>query len=432
MGSTRRYTAVAITLHWVIAAFIVANTGLGVWMSWAIDSPAVRAHAVNAFQWHKSLGLAVLVLSLLRLAWRLLYPPPSPPPHMSGWERTLAALTHWVFYALMIIIPLSGWLYVSAQWRGDGPFNIPTLWFGLFEVPHLFGLSDASRALRQQAAALAFGAHGAMALALSILLVLHVAAALKHQFVQRDGVLARMLPSRASPGQLAVTVVSPKPSARNMAAAGLTLLVAVLLIAYATTIRLAPEPVTPATGKATVLEALVTDHGTEVQPWQLIADSSHIRFAGEHAGRDFNGHFGEWRAALHIDPQAPQQSFLAAVVATGSATTGVSLHDRSLPQGEWFDVASHPNATFSSTAIESLGDNRYAVEGVLTIKNNPVVLAPLILTIDGDTLHLTGKLELDRAAVDLGMESDPEGDYVSREVEVRIAVDAVAPGYPAS
>ncbi len=426
MGSTRRYTTVAITLHWVIAAFIVANIGLGVWMSWAIDSPSVRAYAVNVFQWHKSLGLAVLALSLLRLAWRLLYPPPAPPPHMRRWERALAAFTHCVFYALMIAIPLSGWLYVSTQWRGDGAFNIPTLWFGLFEVPHLFGLSEASGALRQQAAALAFGAHGAMALALVILLVLHIGAALRHQFIQRDGVLARMLPSLASPAQVDVTEVSPKPSARSMAAAGGTLLVAVLLVAYATTTRLAPDPVAAATSKASVLRALVTANGTRVQPWQLIAETSHIRFAGIHAGRAFNGHFGAWLAALHIDRQAPQESFLAAVVATGSATTGVSLHDRSLPQGEWFDVGNHPYATFTSTTIESLGDNRYAIEGVLTIKNNTLPLAPLTLSINGDTLQLSGTLELDRASVDLGMESDPAGEYVSRTVEIDIAVDAVA------
>jgi len=427
VGSTRRYSAVAITLHWLIAAAIVANIGLGLWMSWAIDSPSVRAYAVNAFQWHKSLGLAVLVLSLLRLAWRLLYPPPSLPPHMSTWERALAALTHWVFYALMIAIPLSGWLYVSAQWRGNGAFNIPTLWFGLFEVPHLFGLSEASRGLRQQAAALAFGAHGAMALALVILLALHVGAALRHQFIQRDGVLARMLPWLASSEPVQVAEVSSKPATGNLAAAGLTLLVAVLLVAYATTTRLAPDPVAPATGKASVLQALVTDHGTQVQPWQLVADNSHIRFTGVHAGRTFHGHFGEWQAALHIDRQAPQDSFLAAVVATRSASTGVSLHDRSLPQSEWFDSANHPYATFNSTTIESLGNEGYAVEGVLTIKNHPLALAPLILSIDGDTLHLTGSLELDRTSVDLGMESDPAGDYVSRTVEIHIAVEAVAP-----
>lgn len=426
MGSTRRYTAVAITLHWMIAAAILANIGLGLWMSWAIDSPSVRAYAVSAFQWHKSLGLAVLLLSLLRLAWRLLYPPPSPPPHTAAWERDLAALTHWLFYALMIAIPLSGWLYVSAQWRENGAFNIPTLWFGLFEVPHLFGLSEASGALRQQAATLAFGAHGAMALALALLLALHVGAALRHQLIQRDGVLARMLPWLASPEQVDVTVVPPKPSTGNWAAAGVTLLVAVLLIAYATTIRLVPEPVAPVAGKASVLQALMTDRGIKAEPWQLIADSSHIRFAGVHAGRAFNGHFGNWLAALHIDRQSPQHSFIAAVVATGSATTGVSLHDRSLPQAEWFDITNHPYATFSSTSIESLGDNRYAVHSVLTIKDRPLALAPLMLSINGDTLHLTGSLELDRASVDLGMESDPAGDYVSRTVEIKIAVEAMA------
>lgn len=431
MSPDRRYNAVAITLHWVIATVIIANIGLGLWMSWAIDSPRAQAQAVSAFQLHKSLGLTVLVLSLLRLAWRFLYPPPSLPSRMVRWERVVAAFTHWLFYGLMIAIPLSGWLYVSVQWRGDVPFNIPTLWFGLFEVPHLFGLSDAGRALRQQVATVAFNVHGAMALALVILLVLHVGAALKHHIVQRDGVLVRMLPWLATAEQPVDLAAMGQPGPRNLAAAGVTLLIAVFLIGYASTARLAVPDATAPVGKAGVLQTLVAESGTHSSEWRVDTDNSHIRFAGVHAGRAFNGHFGDWQAAIHFDTQAPEQSFIAAVVATASATDGVPLHDRSLPQTEWFDVANHPHATYHSTTIEPLvgedAGNRYALTGVLTIKGNPVELAPLTLSIEGDTLHITGTVELDRADVDMGMESDPGGQYVSRTIEIRIDVTAVAP-----
>lgn len=422
----RGYTVVAITLHWVIAAAILANLGLGLWMGWAIDSPELQAGAVSAFQFHKSLGLAVLVLSLIRLAWRLLYPPPPLPTGMSGWERALATITHWLLYGLMIAIPLSGWLYVSAQWRGDAPFNIPTLWFGLFEVPHLFGLGDAGRALRQQAAAVAFSAHGAMALALVILLALHVGAALKHHFMQRDGVLARMLPWLATAEQ-PVMPAPRRPAARNLAAAGATLLIAALFLAYGVTARLAPVEVAEPGSIAGKLHTLVADSGSSAGEWHVAADNSHIRFAGIHAGRAFNGHFDDWQAAIHIDADAPERSLIAAVVATASATDGVPLHDRSLPQAEWFDVANHPHATYRSTAIESLGDNRHAVTGTLTIKGHAVELAPLILIVEGETLTISGTVELDRTAVDLGMESDPGGQYVSRIIEIHIDVTAIAP-----
>jgi len=413
---------VAITLHWVIAAAILLNLGIGLWMVWAIDSSELQAGAVSAFQLHKSIGLAVLVLSLIRLAWRLLYPPPPLPVGARGWERALAATTHWLFYGLMIGLPLSGWLYVSAQWRGAAPFNIPTLWFGLFEVPHLFGLSDSSPALRKQAAAISLNIHGAMALTLILLLVLHVGAALKHHFLQRDGVLVRMLPwLSAEASEVAAT---RRPTAGNLVAAITALLLAALLLVLGATTRLVSVELPEPGSLAAELRSLVEDSGVSARAWQVAADNSHIRFEGMHAGRAFSGHFTEWQAAIHIDAQKPEGSFIAAVVATTSATDGVPLHDRSLPQREWFDVANHPYATYYSTAIEPLGVNRYAVSGILTIKGHPVELAPLMLVIEDDELTLAGSVEVDRTVVDLGMESDPGGQYVSRAIKIDVTVRA--------
>ncbi len=426
MPGNPRYNSVAITLHWVIALTLLVNLALGVWMSWAIDSPAFQARAVNTFQWHKSLGLAALVLSLLRLSWRLLTPPPPMPPGMAAWERLLAGLTHWIFYGLMIGLPLSGWLYVSAQWRGDAPFNIPTLWFGLFEVPHLFGLSDTSRALRQQVATVAFNVHGAMALGLVILLVLHVGAALKHHLLVRDGVLVRMLPWLRTRVQPADPPLPIRPGPANMLSATLVLLIAVALVGYGATTRLAtPERAAPGSPEV-VLQGLVEASATTAPPWR-VAEGSRIRFAGVHAGRNFVGHFEEWQAALHFDPEALSESFIAAVVTTASATDGVPLHDRSLPQAEWFDVANHPFATWHSTAIEPLGDDRYRVAGTLNVKGHEVPLAPLELALDNGQLDISGTVELDRADVDMGMESDPEGQYVGRTIRIRVEVTATRP-----
>src|SRR6476646_7461764 len=107
--SSERYTTVAIVLHWAIAAAILANFFVGWWMAKAIDDPATRLQAVAAFQLHKSLGLTVLALSVLRLLWRLTHRPPPLPEAMAGWEKFAAKATHWAFYALMIVVPLSGW-----------------------------------------------------------------------------------------------------------------------------------------------------------------------------------------------------------------------------------------------------------------------------------------------------------------------------------
>src|SRR5262245_39321595 len=135
--TAQRYTAVAIILHWTIATAIVINFALGLWMHEAIDRPGSVARAIASYQLHKSIGLTVLALTFVRLGWRLTHKPPPFPAAMPRWEKIVAKGTHWAFYALLIFIPLSGWLYVSTQWRHDAPLNVPTLWFGLFKVPHL-------------------------------------------------------------------------------------------------------------------------------------------------------------------------------------------------------------------------------------------------------------------------------------------------------
>jgi cytochrome b561 len=193
MSLTRspHYTTVAIALHWSIALAIIALLGAGLWMTDAIKQPETRNFAYRVYQWHKALGLIVLVLTFVRLGWRLMNPPPPLPPGMSWIERTGAQLSHGAFYVLMVGIPLAGWAMVSAS-----PLGLPTMIFGLFEWPHLPILTDLDD--KKSAERVFKLAHKFMGFALMGLLGLHIAAALKHQFVNRDGVLARMLPGARS------------------------------------------------------------------------------------------------------------------------------------------------------------------------------------------------------------------------------------------
>ena len=186
------YTAVAVTLHWVMAIAIVLLLVAGLWMTDTIRQPETKNFAFRVYQWHKSLGLTVLVLTFARLGWRLANPPPALPGGMSRFERIGAGLSHGAFYTLMLAIPLAGWAMVSAS-----PLGLPTMVFGLFEWPHipvLAGLED-----KKPVEAIFKAGHKFMAWGLLALLVLHVAAALKHHFVNRDTVLARMLPGVRAP-----------------------------------------------------------------------------------------------------------------------------------------------------------------------------------------------------------------------------------------
>jgi cytochrome b561 len=182
-----RYSLVAMILHWLIALMIISLFAAGLWMHEAIEEPASRALAFKVYQLHKSFGITVLLLTLLRLAWRFTHKPPPLPIRMKSWERLLARVSHMGFYVLMLAIPFSGWAMVSAS-----PLGLPTIIFGLFEWPHIGPLA----AIENKAPVehLLKEAHELLAFAMIGLLLLHIIAALKHHFFDKDDVLARMLP----------------------------------------------------------------------------------------------------------------------------------------------------------------------------------------------------------------------------------------------
>ncbi|MEM9599679.1 MAG: cytochrome b [Pseudomonadota bacterium] len=176
---TTRYTSVAMALHWVIALCIIGLIIFGLLMTqeW-------MPNRFMIYQMHKSLGILVLILSVLRLIWRLMHKPPALPDAMPGWQKAASHVTHWAFYGLMFVVPLLGWAMVSAS-----TLPVPTVLFWLVPLPDMPGVSE-SDALADQFKAL----HEIGAKLFIALIILHVGAALKHQFVDRDGVLLRMMP----------------------------------------------------------------------------------------------------------------------------------------------------------------------------------------------------------------------------------------------
>lgn len=196
------YSSVAITLHWLIAAGIAVMIPLGWWMASHLTDPAQASRVFRAYQLHKSIGLTILTLSVARLIWRLTHRFPALPEHMPGWEKAAARTSHILLYAIILIMPITGWIYVSAGWnsRMNMPFPVPTLWFGLFEWPHVPGLAHASDATRSTTAAAAIGIHARLAWGAVILVAIHAAAAIKHHVIDRDDVLSRMVPLLRQPG----------------------------------------------------------------------------------------------------------------------------------------------------------------------------------------------------------------------------------------
>lgn len=175
ISRTQRYSGVAVTLHWLIALLIVLNFAA----AWVSEGMA-RAERMQVMANHKAIGITVLFLSVLRIVWRVTHRPPPLQRSLHPWERALAHGVHTLFYLLIIGLPLTGWAMSSSR----GPVSI----FGLFAMPPLPVPSD------KAAGAILHGAHENLAWVMLGLFVLHVAGALKHQFLDRDGTLARMIP----------------------------------------------------------------------------------------------------------------------------------------------------------------------------------------------------------------------------------------------
>lgn len=172
-GFPVKYHSGARALHWIIAVAVIVQLVLGLgYEAWRDVFPAMPLH--------KALGFTILLFSIFRLYWRLTHAVPPPPANVAGWQRMAARGMHWLFYFLLIALPISGWIFTSAG-------TSPSEWFGLFDIPKLPVVKDSLLADT------AHEAHEIMGLLLIPLFVLHAGAAFYHHLVVRDDVLRRML-----------------------------------------------------------------------------------------------------------------------------------------------------------------------------------------------------------------------------------------------
>jgi len=176
MTPATRYTNTAIAVHWLIALLILAAFPLGIYMSDMALSPL----KLKLISYHKWLGVTVFLLAVARLAWRAGHTPPPLPGTIPLWQQRAAHGLHFLLYVLLFAIPLSGWLMSSAK-------GFQTVYLGLVPLPDLIGKDKALGHLLENV-------HATLNFAMLALLLAHVGAALKHQYIDRDGTLARMLP----------------------------------------------------------------------------------------------------------------------------------------------------------------------------------------------------------------------------------------------
>jgi len=171
-----RYTKTAIALHWLVAVAVAGAASLGLYMAGLAFSP----QKLRLYSWHKWVGVTIFLLALGRVLWRARHRAPPLPAGMPGWQRSAAAGTHVLLYALIFVIPVSGWLMSSA-------LGVKTVYLGLLPLPDLL-------AKNKQVGEALKSVHVALNWTLAVVVLLHAAAALRHHYIERDDVLHRMLP----------------------------------------------------------------------------------------------------------------------------------------------------------------------------------------------------------------------------------------------
>lgn len=173
----QRYTTPAIVLHWLIALLIMAGFALGLTM---VDIPGLTPTKLKYFSWHKWIGVTVLGLACIRLLWRLFHPAPPYTDTMPPWQRGAATGIHLLLYLLIFAVPLSGYFYSLAA-------GVPVVYLGIVPLPVVIGPDPVWKPILKSV-------HYWLDMTLLAVVVVHVAAALKHAVVDRDGVMRRMLP----------------------------------------------------------------------------------------------------------------------------------------------------------------------------------------------------------------------------------------------
>jgi cytochrome b561 len=395
-SNVSRYTAVAIALHWAIATLIIFM----IWLGWNMEDNETR------YQLHKSIGITILLLTVARVLWRMLNPPPALPAEMKPLEKKASHYVHVGLYALMILMPLLGWALVSSS-----KFQVPTVLFGTVGWPNLPFLSGLRG--NELAQTILETMHSKGAWVIIGLLVLHVGGALKHEFSAEEGVLKRMIPGLFGKSK------PPAAPARGffIAFGGAALLFGVIAAAPVlaqsnSSAKSAPPPLAP--------EAQIAAEPN----WVVDYAKSEIRFSGTHDGKAFSGTFKDWTADVAFFPDAVEMSDVRVNVPTSTATTGKKLYNDSLRAPEWFDVSNYPVAAVHLTEFAKT-ETGYTATAALRLKKR-TISAPLNFTLDikGDVATLNGEMTLDRKALNIGQISDPNAEWVSDEVTVTVTGEA--------
>lgn len=401
-----RYRPMAIILHWAIAALLVFQLGLG----WHMADMPRSAVMFAAFQFHKSIGMAILLLSLLRVAVRVVLHRPAP---VEGprWQTLLASGVHGLLYLFMIGGPLTGWALVSTA-----SVAVPTLLFHAIPLPHLpisHGWHDGIEAGHSLLAWLGAG-----------LIALHIGGALKHQLAARreEWVVPRMMPAHVRSVWGAVVLA--------LGALGVSFALP-LVIYRAGPVAAAPvAPVVPVASQAPPVEETPVAAASAEPDKPLTHDwaiepGGRLGFSATVNGGPVEGRFGKWTGKVTYDPDHPQTAKLAVTVQLASASSGDQTRDSMLQGPEFFGSSPMGRAVFTASGFKPLGGDKFSADGALAINGVKVPVTLLFdLKVAEDKATVKGSAKLDRIALHVGTGQWSATDQIGAEVGLSFSLKA--------
>lgn len=358
-----RFTIQAIILHWLIALIIVVAWPVGLVMGDMGVSPL----KIKVFAWHKWAGITVLWLSVLRLSWRATHPAPAYPESMRTWQVWASKLVQWSLYVLLFAVPITGWMFSSAA-------GYSVFYFNLIHLPDLV---TKDKALADQLHEI----HESLNWALLALFLVHMAAALKHHFIDKDTVLVRMLRSK------------PKASLMSLLL-GLSLFSSV--------------------------------YSDPLQAAGFIPEKSEIKFISRQMGVEVEGRFRKFEGDVVFKPTDLAKSSARIDVDLASIDLGSADSEQEVKGKDWFLVSSFPKGSFQTTSIKLKSADHYEAVGKFSLKGITKDMVVPITTkqINGHTIA-EGKFNLKRTdfKIGQGVWADPEAVGIDITVMFKLVLN---------
>ena len=401
---SQQYSNIAKFFHWLIAGLIVSQYVLAE-LSERAEHQQKILEQLALLANHKSIGMTILILAILRIGYRLSHPAPALPSSMAKWQIKASNLSHWLLYGALFALPISGWLMSSAK-------SYSVSWFNLFSFPDLVSANESLADFFHQI-------HHTLAEALFVLALLHIAAAIKHHLIDKDTVLSRM--SGVGSWLLFIATIA------------LTLATLARVFNTEQTNTQSAEPSTIAQNIERNTETNTSRSGSRLTSnnhlavWQIDYENSFIRFRGEQAGAPFEGTWQSWSAKLQFDANALNHSHFDVSIDTNSVFSNDKDRDDYIRSDDFFNSTQFSEAKYTATefTINDTNKNEFTAKGNLSVKGlNKSLPLTFIIEKSGQTITLNGKASIDRLAWNIGTGDWTDTSWVGQYVDVDVRVVA--------